>query len=145
MVERGVVTKVKGKRATVSFDRRSACDQCHMCAVTKDGMKVEVVVENTLDANVGDFVTVEMGERFVLTAAAIVYVLPLLLVGAGIGIGTLLSETAQIIMAISGLVLGFVIAFILDRFVIRKRKGFSPVMKEITTGELEIKDNIENK
>jgi positive regulator of sigma E activity len=80
-----------------------------------------------------------------LTAAAIVYVLPLLLVGAGIGIGTLLSETAQIIMAISGLVLGFVIAFFLDRFVIRKRKGFSPVMKEITTGEPEIKDNIENK
>lgn len=141
MVERGVVTKVKGKRATVSFDRRSACDSCHMCAVTKDGMKVEIVVENTLGANVGDFVTVEMGEKFVLTAATIVYVLPLVLVGAGIGIGTLISELAQIIMAIGGLVVGFAIAFLLDRFVIRKRKGFSPQMKEITTGEAEIKEN----
>jgi sigma-E factor negative regulatory protein RseC len=139
MVERGVVTKVKGKRATVSFDRRSACDSCHMCAVTKDGMKVEIVVENTLNANVGDFVTVEMGEKFVLTAATIVYVLPLVLVGAGIGIGTLISELAQIIMAVGGLVVGFAIAFLLDRFVIRKRKGFSPQMKEITTGEAEIK------
>ena len=128
MVERGVVTKVKGKRATVSFDRRSACDSCHMCAVTKDGMKVEIVVENTLGANVGDFVTVEMGEKFVLTAATIVYVLPLVLVGAGIGIGTLISELAQIIMAVGGLVVGFAIAFLLDRFVIRKRKGFSPQM-----------------
>ncbi|MBR2956582.1 MAG: SoxR reducing system RseC family protein [Clostridia bacterium] len=141
MVERGVVTKVKGKRATVSFDRRSACDSCHMCAVTKDGMKVEIVVENTLGANVGDFVTVEMGEKFVLTAATIVYVLPLVLVGAGIGIGTLISELAQIIMAVGGLVVGFAIAFLLDRFVIRKRKGFSPQMKEITTGEAEIKEN----
>lgn len=141
MVERGVVTKVKGKRATVSFDRRSACDSCHMCAVTKDGMKVEIVVENTLNANVGDFVTVEMGEKFVLTAATIVYVLPLVLVGAGIGIGTLISELAQIIMAVGGLVVGFAIAFLLDRFVIRKRKGFSPQMKEITTGEAEIKEN----
>jgi positive regulator of sigma E activity len=104
-------------------------------------MKVEIVVENTLNANVGDFVTVEMGEKFVLTAATIVYVLPLVLVGAGIGIGTLISELAQIIMAVGGLVVGFAIAFLLDRFVIRKRKGFSPQMKEITTGEAEIKEN----
>ena len=79
MTERGVVVKLKGKRATVRFDRRSACDSCHMCAVTRDGMKVEVVIENTLGANVGDFVEVEMAQRFVLTAAAIVYVIPLVL------------------------------------------------------------------
>lgn len=133
MTERGVVAKIKGGRATVRFDRRSACDHCHMCAVTKDGMKVEVVVENTLNANVGDFVEVEMGEKFVLTAAAIVYVIPLALVGAGIGIGTLVSELAQIIMAFCGLTAGFVIAFLLDRFVIRKKKGFRPVMKAICT------------
>lgn len=131
MTERGVVAKVKGKRATVRFDRRSACDSCHMCAVTKDGMKVEVVVENTLGANVGDFVEVEMGEKFVLTAAAIVYVIPLVLTGAGIGFGTLINELAQILMAFGGLIIGFVIAFLLDRFVIRKKKGFHPTMKSI--------------
>lgn len=133
MTERGVVAKVKGNRATVRFDRRSACDHCHMCAVTKDGMKVEVVVENSLSANVGDCVEVEMGERFVLTAAAIVYIIPLVLVGVGIGLGTLLSELAEILMAFGGLVIGFVIAFLLDRFVIRKKKGFRPVMKAICT------------
>ncbi len=131
MTERGVVAKVKGKRAWVRFARKSACDHCHMCAVTKDGMKVEVCLENSLDANVGDFVEVEMGERFVLTAAAIVYVIPLILTGAGIGIGTLISELAQILMAFGGLILGFVIAFLLDRLVIRKKKGFRPVMKSI--------------
>lgn len=131
MTERGVVAKIKGKKATVRFDRRSACDSCHMCAVTRDGMKVEVIIDNTLNANVGDFVEVEMGEKFVLTAAAIVYIIPLILVGAGIGLGTLVSELAQILMAVSGLIIGFVIAFLLDRFVIRKKKGFSPVMKAI--------------
>lgn len=131
MTERGVVAKIKGKKATVRFDRRSACDSCHMCAVTRDGMKVEVVIDNTLNANVGDFVEVEMGEKFVLTAAAIVYIIPLILVGAGIGFGTLVSELAQILMAVGGLIIGFAIAFLLDRFVIRKKKGFSPVMKAI--------------
>lgn len=137
MTERGVVAKIKGNKATVRFDRRSACDKCHMCATTKDGMKVEVVVENTLGANVGDFVEVEMGEKYVLTAAAIVYVIPLVLIGAGIGIGTLINELAQALLALAGLVVGFVIAILLDRLVIRKKKGFTPTMKSICPESVE--------
>ena len=109
----------------------SACDSCHMCAVTKDGMKVKIVIENTLNAAVGDVVTVSMGERFVLTAALIVYIIPLVLVGIGVGVGSLLTELAQVLLAVGGLVVGFVIAFLLDRFVIRKKKGFAPRMTEI--------------
>lgn len=131
MTEKGVVTKVKGRRATVQFDRKSACDSCHMCAVTRDGMKVQIVIDNTLDARVGDVVTVQMGERFVLTAALIVYIIPLVLVGIGVGVGSLLGELAQILLAVAGLIVGFVIAFLLDRLVIRKKKGFSPLMVEI--------------
>jgi len=131
MTERGVVSKVKGNKATVRFERQSACDKCHMCAVTKDGMKVEIVIENTLGANEGDYVEVEMGEKYVLTAATIVYVIPLILTGVGIGIGTLINEIAQICLGIGGLVVGFVIAILLDRLVIRKKKGFVPTMKSI--------------
>lgn len=137
MTERGVVSKVKGKKATVEFERRSACDQCHMCAVTKDKMTVHVVLENTLDAKVGDFVEVEMGEQFVITAALIVYVIPLILIGIGIGVGTLISELAQILMAVGGLVLGFIIAFILEKAVIRKKSGFRPTMKAICPSTVE--------
>ncbi len=133
MTERGMVAKIKGNKATVRFDRRSACDKCHMCAVTKDGMKVEVVVENTLGANVGDYVEVEMGEKYVLTAAAIVYVIPLVLIGVGIGIGTLINELAQALFALGGLIVGFVIAILLDKLVIRKKKGFTPRMTAICT------------
>ena len=142
MTERGVVVKVKGKRATVRFDRRSACDSCHMCAVTRDGMKVEVVIENTLGANVGDFVEVEMAQRFVLTAAVIVYLIPLALVALGVGIGVLFNELTQILLAVGGLVVGFVIAFLLDRFVIKKKKGFSPQMKSICLQTVD--EHIEN-
>ncbi len=138
MTERGVVTKIKGKKATVQFDRKSACDSCHMCAVTRDGMKVQIVIDNTLDANVGDFVEVQMGDKFVVTAALIVYVIPLLLTAIGIGVGTLLGELAQILLAVGGLVLGFVIAFLLDRFVIRKKKQFAPVMTAVCAPDLTV-------
>lgn len=142
MTERGVVSKIKGNKATVQFERHSACDKCHMCAVTKDTMKVEVTLDNTLGANVGDFVEVEMGERYVLTAAAIVYVIPLVLIGVGIGLGTLISELAQVLMALGGLIIGFAIAILLDKFVIRKKKGFSPRMKSICPATAQ--DYIEN-
>lgn len=135
MIEKGIVAKVVGSKATVRFDRRSACDKCHMCAVTKDGMKVEVVVDNKLGASVGDVVEVEMGEKYVLTSAVIVYVIPLVLIGVGIGVGTLLNELAEALFALGGLVVGFVIAFLLDKFVIRKKKGFSPQMKAICIEE----------
>ncbi len=115
----------------MQFERHSACDKCHMCAVTKDTMKVEVTLDNTLGANVGDFVEVEMGERYVLTAAAIVYVIPLVLIGVGIGLGTLINELAQVLMGLGGLIVGFVIAILLDKLVIRKKKGFAPRMKSI--------------
>lgn len=131
MTERGVVTKIKGNRATVEFDRKNACDSCHMCAVTRDGMKVKIVIDNALDACVGDVVDVEMGERFVLTAALIVYIIPLVLVGVGIGVGSLLGELAQVLFAIGGLLVGFGIAIALDRCVIRKKKGFAPRMTAI--------------
>lgn len=143
MTERGVVSKIKGNKATVQFERHSACDKCHMCAVTKDTMKVEVTLDNTLGANVGDFVEVKMGERYVLTAAAIVYVIPLVLIGVGIGVGTLINELAQVLMALGGLIIGFAIAILLDKFVIRKKKGFSPRMKSIcpATAQAYIENN----
>ncbi len=130
MIEKGKIVKIKGDKATVQFDRKSACDNCHMCAVVKDPMKVQIVVKNTLNLSVGDYVAVEMGQKYVVTAAAIVYMIPLALTGAGIGLGTLLSELWQVIFAFIGLIVGFGIAIALDK-VLKKKKGFTPQMVEI--------------
>lgn len=130
MIEKGKIVKIKGDKATVQFDRKSACDNCHMCAVVKDPTKVQIVVKNTLNLSVGDYVAVEMGQKYVVTAAAIVYMIPLALTGAGIGLGTLLSELWQVIFAFIGLIVGFGIAIALDK-VLKKKKGFTPQMVEI--------------
>ncbi|HRU84189.1 MAG: SoxR reducing system RseC family protein [Christensenellales bacterium] len=129
MREIGTVTKIKRDYAVVAFDRRSACDKCRMCAVTKGGAKVEVTVKNTLGKGVGDAVAVEMGDKFVLTAAAVVYIIPLLLVAAGLLIGKIKGETLQMILASAGFVLGFLIAAVVDKL-LRRIKGFVPAMVE---------------
>lgn len=132
MLEIGQVVKLQKNNAVVCFDRKSACDSCHMCATTKSGMKVETTVANTLGVNVGDYVEVKMGERFVLTAAVIVYIIPLLFMGAGIGIGLLFSELVQVILSLVGLAIGVGIAILLDK-VVKKKKGFSPQMVRVAS------------
>lgn len=134
MIEKGKIVKIKGDKATVQFDRKSACDSCHMCAVVKDPMKVQIVVKNTLNLSVGDYVAVEMGQRYVVTAAAIVYMIPLALTGAGIGLGTLISELWQVIFAFIGLIIGFGIAIVLDK-VLKNKKGFTPKMVSVPLDE----------
>lgn len=130
MVEIGKVVKVKKNKAYVQFDRKSACDSCHMCATTKNGMKVQTVIENKLKVNVGDYVEVEMGDKFVLTAAFVVYIIPLILIGAGIGIGSIWGEIWEIVLAMVGLVVGFMIAIGLDKL-LKKKKGFTPQMTRV--------------
>ena len=134
MIEKGKIVKIKGDKATVQFDRKSACDSCHMCAVVKDPMKVQIVVKNTLNLSVGDYVAVEMGQRYVVTAAAIVYMIPLALTGAGIGLGTLISELWQVVFAFIGLIIGFGIAIVLDK-VLKNKKGFTPKMVSVPLDE----------
>ena len=144
MNETGTVTKLKRGNATVCFDRKSACDQCRMCAVSKSGKTVEVVLPNTLNAGIGDKVEVTMGSRYVLTAAVVVYVIPLILVVIGVFAFQTLGEIAQIIASVVALFIGLTLAVVLDKFVIRKKKGFVPEMTRIVlrAGEEENAENV---
>lgn len=132
MVEIGEVIKTEKGNATVSFERKTACDKCGMCAFNKDDMKVKLVLKNDVNAKVGDVVEVSMGDRFVLISAVIVYLIPLVLVGLGILVGTLcnLEDYIQIILAVVGLVLGFVISAFIDKK-LKKKKKYSPTITNI--------------
>lgn len=84
-------------RAEVSVVRQSACSgDCHKCAgCGAVSQTVTVQAENDIHAMPGDMVYIESGSGVVLRAAALVYLLPLLLLfvgyfsanAAGIGAG----------------------------------------------------------
>lgn len=145
MNETGTVSKIKRNgNVVVCFDRKSACDQCRMCAVSKNGKTVEVVLKNTLGVDVGDKVEVTMGSKYVLTAAVIVYVIPLILVAIAVFAFSPLGEIAQIIASMVALFLGLALAVVLDKCVVRKKKGFVPEMTRIVTRNGEEEDENEN-
>ena len=133
MLEVGIVESVNEKRGTakVVFDRKSACDKCRMClTATGEKMKVYVEVRNTVGAKAGDKVGVQMSDRFVLKAAFIVYLIPVILVGAGLAIFRKFSDLILLGVVAAGLVLGAGAGIVADRL-IRKKAAFAPTLTAI--------------
>ncbi len=137
MYEVGLVESVNEKRGTakVVFDRRSACDKCKMCLVANgDKMKVYVEVKNALNAKPGDRVGVQMNDAFVLRAAFIVYIIPVILIGAGLAIFRKFSDLILLGVVAVALLLGVAIGVTIDRS-IRKKGTFAPKMVAIIDQE----------
>lgn len=97
MVQTGRVAAQKDGKVQVCFERPEACAHCGACA----GQKEHTLVEIAGTAPVGAMVEVEMPQGQVLKASMIAYVLPLLLLIAGISGGMLLGS--EVIGAAAGI------------------------------------------
>lgn len=143
MVELGVVARIEGDVATVSFARRGECDRCRMCRVAGDGSKCVIDVKNSLEVSVGDYVKVEVFNGRIHTLSALIYALPLLLTAICVGLGTLMGLIETVILGVAGFAVGMGIAIPVDLCVIRKAKGFKPVMTEIISEAEYLKSKVD--
>jgi sigma-E factor negative regulatory protein RseC len=136
MEEIGVIKSVNEKKNTarVVFSRKSACDKCGMCLKSKDDMTVYIDVKNTISAKVGDKVAVVLGDSFVLKAAFIVYIIPVILVGIAIAVGRSLNELIQFAIVLGALFLGLIISILLDKL-IKNKKGYAPKLERVILKE----------
>ena len=135
MKEVGVVHKIKGSMATIRFERKTACENCNMCLKPKEEMYVELKLKNSLNAKVGDKVEVTMGQRAVLTASFIVYMLPLLLMAIVIVCTYQLEVWVSLVASLGSMVVGFICVSLIDKLIIRKKVDYLPSMSEIITEE----------
>lgn len=138
MDEMGLVIGLREDYAIVNIKRKSACGSCKACEMGKTGQnEMNVEVKNTLGAQVGDNVMIEMQTPDILKAAFLVYMIPLLALLAGVTgtyfIGKASGNTNEMLM----LGVGF-IAMILSLFYVRKRdkqlketQKFEPLMIKV--------------
>ena len=107
--------------ATVAHMRQSACSgDCHKCSGC--GAAAEQILlkaVNPIGAEVGDFVKIESASGPVLKAAAMLYMLPLLLFFAGYLIGMVLWDLGALV-GILAFVIGIASAVFYDRRVVKK-------------------------
>lgn len=99
--EEGIVTSVSGATAWIKTKRSDACDHCSSkdsCKTLGGGGEMAVEVINRVGAKPGDHVVVNFKTSSLLKATFLIYVLPILCLMAGAGIGVKLSETVLLSM-----------------------------------------------
>lgn len=138
MEEIGVVVKVEDVFATVSVERKSACDQCKMgCKVTGEGAEIEAL--NLARAKVGQTVKISMRPYTYLKGSLLVYGFPALALIVGAVIGrewlslVIKSIDKDLLSAITGFTACF-LAFLLAKIVTaraEKKVEYKPVVEEI--------------
>ncbi len=136
MKEIGKVTEVKNNIAKVAIDKKSECDKCGMCLFPKGASSVEFDCKNPLGATLGDTVEIETERDGKLLGAILVFLVPLLLIGASALIGFLVLENELTVLLISvGLIIAwFAILSVIDKK-IKKSVNFSPTIIKVITAE----------
>jgi sigma-E factor negative regulatory protein RseC len=118
ITETGKVVALKGDRVWVQTIRTSACQSCaarsgcgqKVLAAASGGRANQILVSNSINAGVGDEVTIGIDEQALLGASLLVYALPLILMVVASVLGHQLSgghDGAAMIAAVAGLALGF--------------------------------------
>lgn len=138
MKECGLVLEVMDQKAVVNIKRKSACGSCKACEMGKSDVKeLNVIAKNEIGAKVNDNVNIIMATPDVLKAAIIVYLIPLIALIVGIGLGTFISRSlnyqSEWISIFTGLVF-IAISYLYVRKQDKKlalTKKYDPVITEI--------------
>lgn len=109
--------QVRVRRASACAGAHN-CGSCDHCSMMENAPEIVVEAENSCGAQVGDTVVVESSTRKVLGAAALLYLLPVLLFFLGYALGNGLNwpESGAIALGGGGFALGLLGAWGLDRY-----------------------------
>lgn len=113
MREIGRVATVKRDAAVVSMPMSGACKRCGVCMVSGDGREVLLLAKNDVGAEEGEYVEIDISAGRVISAAFIIYMVPVFLTIAGFVFGHWLTggdeeSILPIVLAIAFLVCSFI-------------------------------------
>lgn len=132
MREVGLVTKLKGEFASVRIGRHSACGSCGKCGMSQNQKHVDFFVKNSLNAQPGDRVVLDIKDTNTLKLALVAYVIPLVLGLVAFFVGIVLKwpDWANLLMFVGGCAVAYVVVSLIDK---RKKHQWmqSPEMVEI--------------
>ena len=109
--------------AKVIHLRQSACSgDCHKCSGCGAAQETLILtVENPIGAQPGDLVTIESRSGPVLAAAALLYMLPLVLFFLGYLVGAMLWDRGALMGGVA-FAAGIMASVLYDRLVLKKKK-----------------------
>lgn len=137
MNKTGVVIRKDMNKAVIQIERTGECgDKCASCSASCKVPNMEVEVENTLDAEIGDYVNISIGKKTLITSSFILYTIPLISFILGVIIGYNISVYYKLADGeLVSIGLGF-LTLILSYFIISKLTSHK---KEIIKMESKLK------
>lgn len=131
----GVIVEVNGERALVMPTAHTGCDS-NNCCQGEGVKKIQLEMLNSINATIGDTVIYEAKEGGMIMVAFIIFILPMILVFLGAGIGLRLFETLSMNKTV-GSVVGGVLFFAISLVIIKlndkaasKNINLLPVIKK---------------
>lgn len=136
MREEATVVRATGRIAVLRIEKKPACEGCKVCAFKAGQSTVKVKAFNRAGAKAGERVIVAAEKDRRALASFIVYILPVLLAGAGVAVGALAlgSELWAALLCLAGAALGFAAVFGLDKL-LAKTRGFGMEVVGIVCGQ----------
>jgi len=119
----GTVVSVKENTATVAVKRVSACgENCANCKGACETTTAVSVVENTIGAAVGDTVKIESDSFGVLRAAAVLYIVPVVvtILAAVVAYACGLSDVLSTVLSVAAFFICFTIIKIFEKKLVPK-------------------------
>lgn len=140
MAEVGQVTAIKGDLVTVKLQRHDACDHCNACSAGVETEEMILEAQNICLAKPGDLVEIFLEPNNFLKAVLIMYIIPLISLLIGVGIGYVVGESMGVNSEVTALIVGFALLAVTyltirsneDRFHTRK---FRPVATNVVKEE----------
>ena len=125
----GLITSIKDGTAQIRFLRGSACAHCGACLTVGDS-EMEISLPNTLGAKEGDRVAVDLSPKRLVQASLLAYAVPLVLMIAGVFIGSRYADWAGLVLGIAACGISYLILRIVEKKS-AKSKRFQPRMTRI--------------
>lgn len=127
MNKTGIIIRNNSNKSIVKIDRTGECgDKCESCSASCNVPQIEVEVENTLGASIGDYVNIVTEQKTLISSSFILYTIPLLSFILGIFAGLRISEYFNILdselMAIASGFLALIITYVIIAFASKNMK-----------------------
>ncbi len=142
MIETGIVVSVENEAAVVSMPMSGGCKNCGICIVGEDGHDVLLLAKNGLGAVQGDTVDIEISSGKVVSAAFIIYMVPVFLTILGFVVGNWITGGAEeavlpIVLAVIFLVLSFAGVALYDARVRKTETHEATVVRILSPDEVD--------
>ncbi|OJV62152.1 MAG: hypothetical protein BGO41_02180 [Clostridiales bacterium 38-18] len=128
----GIVINQMGEYSRVKLVRHTACGNCGACQLGDDQKDIMLIAKNAVSAKEGDLVEVSMETGGVLSAAFIMYVIPLFGLFVGLFVGQGLFKTNEIMTAVFGVIvmaLTYLVIKLNDKRFLKNDKYTAKILK----------------